>query len=77
MGKELLCTKCGYQGKGKNIVPGNFAIELVLWLCFLLPGLIYTIWRSSKTFKGCPTCKERMIPLESPVAQKFITNLKV
>lgn len=73
--KEMLCTNCGYQGKPKTIMKGSWAIELVLWLFFLLPGLIYTMWRSRSAFKGCPECKEKMLPLDSPVAQKFLKEL--
>ena len=73
--KEMLCINCGHQGKPKTIVPGSSGIELILWLCLLLPGLIYTMWRSRSAYKGCPKCKKEMIPLDSPVAQKFIKEL--
>lgn len=73
--KGMLCTNCGFQGKPKTIIKGSWAIELVLWLLFLLPGLIYTMWRSRSAFKGCPECKEKMLSLDSPVAQKFLKEL--
>ena len=73
--KEMLCTKCGYQGKPKKKLAGNSGIELILYLCFFIPGLIYSSWRSSAATKGCPKCGEIMIPLDSLVAQKFIKEL--
>jgi hypothetical protein len=39
------------------IKKGNGIIEIVLWLCYLLPGLIYSIWRRSGVANVCPTCK--------------------
>ena len=35
---------------------GHLLIEIVLWCCFLLPGLIYTIWRHCSGYKGCRAC---------------------
>src|SRR5262245_58023114 len=29
----------------KTVTPGSFSIELLLWLLFCLPGLIYSCWR--------------------------------
>jgi DNA-directed RNA polymerase subunit RPC12/RpoP len=35
----------------------------VLWLCYIIPGLIYSIWRRSGAPSVCPTCnKETLIP---------------
>ena len=73
--KEMLYTNCGYQGKLKKKFAGNSGIELVLYLFFIIPGLIYSSWRSSAATMGCPKCQSTMIPLDSPVAQKFIKEL--
>ena len=75
--KEMLCTTCGYQGKPKKKLAGNSGIELVLYLCLIIPGLIYSSWRSSAATMGCPECQSTMIPLDSPVAQKFLQDIKV
>jgi hypothetical protein len=41
--------------------------ELLLWLLLILPGMLYSLWRHTARYKGCPTCAEpRMIPLDSP-----------
>ena len=59
---ELICTNCGYKGKPKLYTKGSIIIEIFLWLLFLLPGLIYSIWRHASRFKGCPKCgRENMI----------------
>lgn len=64
------CPHCGTWGKPKTVTRGSFFIELVLWLCFLVPGLIYSIWRLSSRQAVCPACKTpHMLPASSPVAQ--------
>lgn len=74
MAKEFVCTTCHFRGKTKTKTKGSFLIELILWLCFLVPGLIYSLWRmTSGRQKVCPKCgNSTMIPIDSPAAQKII-----
>ena len=73
MSQKQLCTNCGYQGKPKTITKGIIIVELGLWICFLLPGLIYSIWRLSSRYQGCPQCKApNMVSLNSPIAQRML-----
>jgi len=74
MAKEMFCVKCGYKGKPKLITKGSIGLEIVLWLFFLIPGLIYSIWRHTSRYRGCLKCKDTMIPLDSPVAQKLLAE---
>jgi len=68
----LICSNCGTVGTPKTITKGSFLIELVLWLFFILPGLIYTIWRLASRVKGCNSCgAENMVPLDSPVGKRL------
>ena len=63
-----ICKECGYAGPMTTITMGSFAIELFLWLCFLVPGLLYSLWRSSSRRKGCPKCKSTsVVPTDSPI----------
>ena len=63
-----ICTQCGAVGKPKTTTPGHFLVELILWLCFLLPGLIYSVWRLSARRPTCRTCGaiRSLVPLQSP-----------
>lgn len=64
------CVQCEHFGTPKNYTNGAFAIEAILWLMFLVPGLIYTIWRLTTRYSGCPRCgAPHMIPAEAPRAQ--------
>ena len=70
---EIVCTSCGYTGEPSTITQGSIFIELVLWLCFLIPGLIYSIWRHSSRYDGCPKCQQKnIIPIDSPMGRKFL-----
>ena len=48
-------------------------MELLLWLFFLIPGLIYSIWRIASRYAGCPVCKAKnCIPIETPAGQSIL-----
>lgn len=73
---QKFCTACGTIGEGKRRTKGHFIIELVLWCLFLVPGLIYTVWRLSSQGNVCESCgAETLIPLDSPVAIKMRQEL--
>ncbi|MFZ1735709.1 MAG: hypothetical protein WAU31_02125 [Candidatus Moraniibacteriota bacterium] len=76
--KPFVCTVCGYTGKPKTIIKGNFIIEVILWFFFLIPGIIYSIWRMSSKYTACPKCKNSsMIPSDSPVGMKLMDEHQV
>ena len=52
----IKCPNCGYEGKPKLFTKGSFVLEVILWLMMLIPGLIYSLWRVSTKYKGCPKC---------------------
>jgi hypothetical protein len=75
MAEQKLCTVCGTVGDTKRNMKGSILTELVLWLFFLLPGLIYTIWRHSTVAQVCRKCgSAAVIPVNSPVAQQTLAG---
>ena len=73
MVKEMLCVDCLTQGKPKLYTKGYFLIELILWLCFIVPGLIYTVWRVGSRQNVCPSCGgSNLIPVDSPRAKQIL-----
>lgn len=73
MAKTLVCTQCGHVGIPTQSTRGNGLIELVLWLTFIVPGIIYSIWRRSSPPQTCPKCKaQALIPVDSPRAKKIL-----
>lgn len=64
------CMSCGIDAEPKTATRGSIWIELVLWLCFIVPGLIYSIWRMTTRYEQCPSCGGvTLVPTTSPVAQ--------
>lgn len=62
-----ICSLCGTRGDLKSTILGSFIVEALLWLCFIVPGIMYSSWRSSTRKRGCKTCRsEQMIPYDSP-----------
>lgn len=72
----LVCRNCGWKGdKGKKNTKGSIGMELILWLFFIVPGLIYSIWRLSSKEIICPSCKApALIPADSPIGREIMAK---
>ena len=60
MAPKIRCTICGYVGKPARVGwdAGGCLISVILLICFIIPGIIYIIWRDSKSAQiCCPKCK--------------------
>lgn len=53
---RYFCNSCK-NTTSNPIRKGNGWIEFVLYLCYLIPGIIYSIWRRSGPPNVCPICK--------------------
>ena len=72
MAQEKLCPNCLTTAKPKLYTKGDIGTEIVLWLLFILPGVLYSVWRHASRYKGCPECGHaEMIPTNSPRAAKL------
>lgn len=75
MAKQFVCTSCGFVGRPEKVWKGSFWVELFLWLLFIVPGLIYSIWRLTSKYDACPACKQpTMIPTDTPTGQKLTSR---
>jgi ssDNA-binding Zn-finger/Zn-ribbon topoisomerase 1 len=73
---NVICERCGEQGKPKRHTKGSMVIEIILWLCFLLPGLIYTAWRLNSRRDVCRACgSEDVLPINSPKGKKLAEEM--
>lgn len=73
--KELVCTRCHTVALPETKTKGSFLIEVILWLCFIVPGLIYSIWRLSSKFDVCPSCGSTdLVSADSPRGQSILKN---
>ena len=63
------CMTCGIDAPPKAQPKGHGLIELVLWCAFILPGLLYSIWRRTNTKRICSRCgAATLVPPDSPAA---------
>lgn len=75
-GDALFCPACGHLGGAKTVTKGSLIIELFLWLCLIVPGVIYSLWRVSSRHKACPQCgSTTMIPKDSPNAKRALEQM--
>lgn len=72
-GPPMVCTQCGYHGPARSHTRGTIALELALWLMFILPGIIYSLWRLSTRAMVCASCgATTLVAPESPVGQRAL-----
>lgn len=71
---KMICERCGTVGRPRKERQGSFAIELILWVFFCLPGLIYTIWRLSAHFITCRSCGGAVVTIDSPRGQRLLNR---
>jgi len=70
--KIMVCRVCDYAGPVRIETPGSFLIEVVLWIFFIVPGVIYSLWRHASRREVCRNCGSRMmIPPGSPELQRY------
>src|SRR5690606_29737256 len=68
-GAAMYCSSCGAEGATRTATKGSIWLEIVLWLCFIVPGLIYSIWRITTRHQVCASCGAlTLMPPNSPKA---------
>lgn len=63
---KYFCTFCKTPQSSANL-RGHLAIELILYLFYIVPGLIYSIWRRSNPPDICPSCNHNSLVPFRPV----------
>ena len=51
-----VCRQCAYTGKPEMFKKGTLKMEIILWCCLIIPGIIYSIWRRVGATPICPKC---------------------
>jgi hypothetical protein len=70
---KKFCTACGHVGNPVLVQKGSTGTAFLLWITFLLPGIIYSIWRANSEHEACPACgSPQVIPVDSPMSQKLM-----
>jgi hypothetical protein len=72
------CTQCGTVAVPNSVVRGSFLVEILCFMCFCLPGIIYSGWRATSRHDECSSCgSENVVPLNSPKAREALGTLGI
>ncbi len=63
--KKYVCMECGCQRDPIDVNRGLWVIEIFMWLLYILPGVIYSIWRRVRKQQVCPKCRNPSVVLTS------------
>jgi hypothetical protein len=73
MTETFICRKCGQIGPHELNKKGKLSTEVILWLLFMLPGLIYSIWRRTGRYFACRACgTHHIVPLDSELGREVL-----
>ena len=74
---HLICTQCGTAGRPQTKTQGSLIVELFLWVCFIVPGVLYSLWRLTTRAKCCRACgSTNLVPLDSPVGRNLQRSVR-
>jgi hypothetical protein len=77
-GPLMVCTTCGHLGRAVQITKGSLGVEIVMWIAFLLPGVVYSIWRLVTRKSGCAECRgTALVPPTSPVGKRMLAEAEM
>jgi hypothetical protein len=65
LSKKYVCIDCGCQRDPISVKRGLLVIEIFMWLLYILPGVIYSIWRRVRKQQVCPKCQNPSVVLTS------------
>lgn len=70
------CVACGYVGAPVRRHPGTGWITLVLVIFYVIPAIVYELWRGSAAYDACPRCggRETMRAAEAGSGLPAATN---
>jgi hypothetical protein len=75
---QVFCTRCYTVAVPRKITAGSTFIELFFWLLFILPGMLYHVWRHDNATYTCSSCGGRkFISPGSPRARLIAKALGV
>lgn len=70
--KMIICRNCGHEGAAERELKGHFLITLILLLLYIIPGIIYMVWRRTGLHDSCAKCgSQNVVPLGSDEALKI------
>lgn len=53
---QIKCPSCWYEGLPNSKKKWMASLAVVLYICWIFPGIIYSLWRNSSRICCCPKC---------------------
>jgi hypothetical protein len=70
-----ICASCGHLGDPYLLTKGSLLMEIFLWCLFIIPGLIYSIWRHASRSYVCEACHAtELLPVDSPRGRRLVAD---
>jgi rRNA maturation protein Nop10 len=71
----VVCRNCGHTGKPERKLKGSVFITIILLICYIIPGIIYMIWRRTGLKDSCEKCGSTLVvPKDSPEALALVAG---
>lgn len=71
-----VCMRCEETSVPETPAKGSLALEVLLWLFAILPGLVYSVWRRTGRTPSCPVCgSEELVPAHVPKGERISDEL--
>ncbi len=75
MSAKMLCRTCGNVGTPRQTLKGHWLISFILLCLYVVPGLIYMIWRRTGIKPACTVCgSEQLVPPGSLGGQEHLAT---
>ncbi len=69
---KVICRNCGRVSEPERILKGHVLITLILLCFYIIPGIIYMIWRRTGLKDACAICKSNnVVPENSPEGRRL------
>jgi hypothetical protein len=73
--EDKYCPNCGAVEIPMSKPKGSGLVNFILFLFFIIPGVLYFVWRMTTYRDVCPKCgAEGVIPTDSPRAREAIRS---
>lgn len=75
--EEAVCRSCESVAFPKTEKPGSMLFGICLFFVFVVPGVLYAIWRITNQTEVCSFCgSEDLVPKYSPAGERIIEGQK-
>lgn len=72
-GNVAVCKNCEEIGQVTEKMPGNGWVEIVLYLFWIAPGIVYSVWRRKSKKQVCGSCgSDQLVAAKTRAGQQII-----